>query len=325
MPKEIAHFTMARMTGKALGKEHAPFREAVEKYPALFVLGGVAPDINFYCMAGPGAKQIQALSAPFHQSNRKALLPVLEFLDRRLAGKKLDFPALALAAGAVCHIMADTVFHPLVYYFAGMDGVHPGATARHRQFETAMDLYFWQDGPGDPWLGRHLFFLEIPRQEVTVLLADLFHARNPGQVNQALGWHTWIQYLFFAPWVKKLMTGARRLGLPFSGKATGLAYPFRHGVALPFFSEDIVYWDPVTRKKNLTSIRKLTQDTVDGTKKVLALAAEAMGQQQGIAAYLRAHPGLPQVRPGLPEQGFSLWKKEENIMPRIYRGVCPPF
>ena len=132
------------------------------KYPALFVLGGVTPDINFYCMAGPGAKQIQALSAPFHRPDRKALTPVLEFLDRRLANGKKDLPALALAAGAICHIMADTVFHPLVYYFAGMDGVHPGATVRHRQFETAMDLYFWQDGRRDHWLGTRVASWKYP-------------------------------------------------------------------------------------------------------------------------------------------------------------------
>lgn len=115
MPKEIAHFTMARMTRKALGKRQSPFSEAAARFPALFDLGAVTPDINFYCMAGPGAEEIRALSAPFHRTDRRALLPVLEFLDRRLAQGKHDAPALALAAGLICHIMADTIFHPLVY------------------------------------------------------------------------------------------------------------------------------------------------------------------------------------------------------------------
>ncbi len=325
MPKEIAHFTMTRMTGEALGEDHAPFREAVEKYPALFVLGGVTPDINFYCMAGPGAKNIQALSAPFHRTDRQALVPVLKFLDRRLAGGKKDLPAMALAAGAICHIMADTVFHPMVYYFAGMDGIHPGATARHRQFETAMDLYFWQDGRRDHWLGKRVACLEIPRSALTDLLADLFRAKSHRQARRALQWHTWIQYLFFAPWMKTIMAGFNRVGRPLPGKATGLAYPFSKGLALPFFAGDIAFFDPCTEEKNETRINAMAAEAVAGALAVMALAAEGMGGRQSLAAYLMAHPGLPKVRPGLPEEGFTLWKEEKNIMPRIYRGVCPPF
>jgi len=325
MPKEIAHFTMARMTGAALGRAHSPFRKALGKYPNLFVLGGVAPDIAFYCLAGPGARETQALSAPFHRPDKRALLPVLEFLDRRRARGKEDLPALALAAGAVCHIMADTVFHPMVYYFAGMDGAHPGATARHRQFETAMDLCFWQDDPGDHWLGNRVASLEISRQDLSALLADLFRARDPGQVCRALGWYKWIQYLFFAPWMKRILTGFKQVGRPLPATATGLAYPFRGGVDLPFFAGEIVFYDPCTGVRNKARIMDMARDVVGSVLKVLALAAEGIGRQESLAEYLMAHPGLPRIRPGLPKEGFRLWREEEDIMPRIYRGYPPPF
>ena len=121
------------------------------------------------------------------------------------------------------------------------------------------------------------------------------------------------------------MTGLERLGRPLPGKATGLAYPFSKGLALPFFDADIVFFDPCTRERKESRIRLMAGEVVAGTLDVLALAAEGLARQQSLAAYLMAHPGLPKVRPGLPEEGFGLWKEEENLMPRIYRGFSPPF
>ncbi|RLB91998.1 MAG: hypothetical protein DRH26_07135, partial [Deltaproteobacteria bacterium] len=138
MPKEITHWTLAATVANKLPK-CSLFFDPIRSHPNLFLLGAITPDIPFYYLAGPKTALIQALSAPFHGTDGRALLPALTFLD--------NYPdqnpaALAFAAGVICHLLADTLFHPLVYYFAGMDGLHPGATARHRKFETAMDLYF---------------------------------------------------------------------------------------------------------------------------------------------------------------------------------------
>ena len=354
MPKEIAHFTMARMmrdqmirarmeddqtiedqSGKDLaGEAYGPFREAVRRYPSLFILGAVVPDINFYCMAGSGAKEIQALSAPFHRCDRRALLPVFEFIDRRLARRKAvsqgDLPALALAAGVVCHILADTIFHPLVYFYAGMDGVHPDATVRHRQFETAMDLYFWQTDPKERghWIGRRISAAEISNQALVSLLGDLYQAGplgGPPAVRRAIRWHKGIQYLFFARWMKQIMAGCRKMGRPLSGKATGLTYPFSRGVALPFFSGKIIFQDPCTGVKKESRTMEMAREAVDEALRVLALAAQSIRKEGALVPFLMDHPGLPVIRPGLPQEQATIWNEEENIMPRIYQGYSPPF
>ena len=136
MPKEITHFALARQLRYRL-PQGSPFYEPVRTFPLLFRLGAIAPDIPFFYLAGPHKRKVQAISRHYHRTDGEALRPLLQFLDTHKSPK-----ALALAAGVVCHLVTDTVFHPMVFYFAGMDGVHPGATGRHRQFETAMDLHF---------------------------------------------------------------------------------------------------------------------------------------------------------------------------------------
>ena len=179
MPKEIAHFALARKTADALPKGLI-FSNAVDRFFNLFVLGAVAPDIYFYYLAGPDKDRIQGLSKPFHRSDKKALLPVLSFLENREGQTGEDLPALALAAGVICHIMSDTRFHPLVYYYAGMDRIHKGATARHRQFETALDIWFWHQDPWEHRVRRLVSSVETGRAELIRLLSCLSSAGGSG-------------------------------------------------------------------------------------------------------------------------------------------------
>lgn len=209
-----------------------------------------------------------------------------------------------------------------------MDDVHPQATIRHRQFETAMDLYFWQDGRKGHWLGNRLSSVDVSRRDLLALLADLYRAEPLGgvrAVKKALRWHMGIQYLFFARWMKVIMAACDRAGRPLSGKATGLVYPFPRGLALPFFDGSILFSDPCTGEKHQTSIKEMVQEVVTGTLAVLALAAQCLEQDRPLSQCLLDVPGLPRVRPGLPAEGSHVWNEEINIMPRIYRGVSPPF
>ncbi len=106
-------------------------------------------------------------------------MPVLTFLEP-IQSPDVDARALSLGAGIICHILADTVFHPLVYYHSGMSRVHPGATARHRRFETALDLYFLHlAGPGfRTCLGRILSQTEVTQENLLRHLGRLFSLEN---------------------------------------------------------------------------------------------------------------------------------------------------
>jgi hypothetical protein len=208
MPKEISHWYLADQVKSAL-PANSVFTEPVRTYENLFFLGAVAPDIPFYYLLGPKSSRILSAAEPFHRPDAGALTPVLSFFDR-MGGVNADPGALSLGAGIICHILADTAFHPLVYYYSGQSRVHPGATARHREFETALDLYLLhQAGPGARIsLKRTLSETEVARHRLMGYLADLFNLNEPGDqtcLEFAVRSHAFYQALFQKPSVYRFL------------------------------------------------------------------------------------------------------------------------
>ncbi len=175
MPKEITHWTLAAALAEAL-PENSLFYRPIHLFPNLFFLGAIAPDIPFYYLAGPHMKSARKLGAFLHKGDAHALMPVLAFLDQ-----DQDPAARAFAAGVVCHILADTMFHPLVYYFSGKEGIHAGATARHRQFETALDIHLYCRSHPRESLARVVRQLEVSKKRRNHFLGSLFQVGSPGQ------------------------------------------------------------------------------------------------------------------------------------------------
>lgn len=186
---------------KCLLPQDSIFFEPVQTCENLFFLGAVAPDIPFYYLLGPRSARVQAAAEPFHRPDARALMPVLTFLEP-IQSPDVDARALSLGAGIICHILADTVFHPLVYYHSGMSRVHPGATARHRRFETALDLYFLHlAGPGfRTCLGRILSQTEVTQENLLRHLGRLFSLEKPGD-SACLGYAV-RSHVFYQPCFK---------------------------------------------------------------------------------------------------------------------------
>jgi hypothetical protein len=143
MPKELCHWMIARQAARKLDTTATPrTKEAVQACPEAFLLGAVAPDGPFYV---PGDARLVAIATLLHGQGAvvDAFAPVKRVIG---AGAAAASPAaMAFAAGVLCHIAADTVFHPAIFYFTGFSA-HASATVkgaylyRHRSFETAMDL-----------------------------------------------------------------------------------------------------------------------------------------------------------------------------------------
>lgn len=328
MPKEITHFALARELARALpgtSRFHGP----VADFPNLFLLGNVAPDIFYFYLAGPDKDAVQKLGQPFHLPTALALGPVTDFLAQDASS-----PALALGAGVVCHIVSDTVFHPLVYYYAGMDGIHPGATGRHRQFETAMDLHFWYLFSGETRLDRVVKGVEIPKEKLIHLLAGLFRPSPlpAHRIWSALGWFKRIQALFGAKSVQTAVNWLDRSGYPLPPVLSGLVYPFGRPVRLPFFAGDIVYQDPCSGERVSTDLRSMAARAVESGIRVLdvlsrALPAGGMDRPDagpGVRNRVLSDPGLPQIRPDLPVRDAKTWHRRQDIMPLLYRGLNFP-
>ncbi len=313
MPKEITHFALARSLAQAV-PETSAFYSPVQRFPYLFCLGAVTPDIPFFTLAGPGAYKIQALSTPFHGKDRRALGPVLGFLDRNRSE-----PAMALAAGVICHVLSDTRFHPLVYYYTGMDQAHAGATARHRQFETAMDLYFQYQYPGETSLGQVAKRIEISRAHLNKFLVDLFQA-EPGLetgVNRSLTWFIAFQTLFRSSSVRRSMVWFSRMGQPLPEKITGLVYPSKKPVCLPFFGGDIQFQNPCTGEQINTSIEEMVSLVVRSGLRILDMVSTAMDSPRSLG-HILDHPDLPLIRPDLPVEAFEVWREAPDLIPLLY-------
>ncbi|MCG8618106.1 MAG: zinc dependent phospholipase C family protein [Desulfobacterales bacterium] len=321
MPKEITHFALARQLQYRLTPA-SPFYKPVHSYPRLFRLGAIAPDIPFFYLAGPHKDDIRHISRYYHRTDGEALRPLLKFLDTH------NTPAaLALAAGVVCHLVSDTVFHPMVFYFAGMDGVHSGATGRHRQFETAMDLHFYHLYNEDPYVYRLVSSVEIPRPELNGLLAGLFsHGQElsgelPRAISGSLNWFMGMQFLFRNTLIRQVATLCERSYHPLPEEASGVIYPFPGPVALPFFKGRLRYRDPINGDRITTSLTDLVKKTVDSSLGLLDHISMAGGAGRQLGDMPVNRDGQPLVLPDLPPDRIRYWRGKTALTADLYHGV----
>ena len=321
MPKEIAHFALAEEVGRNLPR-NSLFFDPIRNFSSLFLLGAVTPDTPFCYLAGPKKKRIQSWSRPFHQAGAEALMPVLDFLDKDQTPE-----ALALAAGVVCHIMSDTTFHPLVYYYAGMDNIHHGATARHRYFETAMDIHFRHLFHGKTSLFKILRRTELSAPKLNGLFKNLYGEKRLSQrlLNYTLGWHVLLQYLFRADILRVIALQRARVSSPLPPPVAGLVYPFNKPCALTFFSNNLFYKHPCTQALVSTTLASLIQQTVTSTLSVLNVIEQAMTlmdqQNQKTGSLVFKNQKLPHISPDLPAEHFTTWHQQHDIRPLIYQGL----
>ncbi len=319
MPKETAHLSLAQALSGRL-QEPSAFHGPVKKYPHLFLYGAVAPDTFYYDLAGPGSAFIQGQSKKFHTKNAGSLMPVLDFLNHF---KTSDPGAMAFAAGICCHLMADTLFHPMVYYFCGIEGVHPGATARHRAFETAMDVYFLQNHYNNQPvnLGCILNKTAVPKPRLLDYLELLFNLK-PGAwrtgLNRAIKSHQLAHCLFQKTMLGKIIRFFHYYGLGISSSYEALFYPVCTSIELSFFNNNVRYMDPATGKTIIERMEDLSEKTVQQTIILLSILESALISRQDLHKVL-THPDLPQISPGVEKNNFKSWYGKSNLNPVLYR------
>jgi hypothetical protein len=320
MPKEIAHIALAEQIAAQL-PQTSLFWGPVTACRHLFLYGAVAPDVPYFYLAGTKAKWIQNLTARFHTRSADSLMPVLNFLGHF---PQKDPDALAFAAGVCCHLLCDTLFHPMVYYFAGLDNVHEGATARHRMFETAMDIHFLQK-LSDSRLRSltHLYrHLETGKKRFHQLFHRLYQLTGKGDaryLSRAILWHRTIQQLFFAPGFYHLLRGMNRYGIIRQKRFHSLVYPFRKRVKLTFFNRPVTFTDPCRGTTQTTTIKALSHKAAENAVAVLRIIESALIANEDLFKVTQ-HPDLPDIRPclaGRPDQ-FKYWFNKQNLEQMLY-------
>ncbi len=320
MPKEIAHMTLAQMVLESLPCESI-FYKPIQKYFHLFLYGSMAPDSPSFYVVGPHIPFIQSLGLRFHTTNKSSLLPVLKFSDQIDLS---DEDALSFLAGVTTHIMADTTFHPLVYYYAGMDNLHKGATNRHRLFETAMDYYFWglPQYKGKISLFELMHRCEIKPRRLCELLYMLFSLHNDTRKKHIFYAHKaylFFQWLFQNKELLKLFRFLNTYNLGIRDCDLSLCYPVKRNKTLRFFKNTLRFVDPCRGTVFNTDMREMGDRMVRNTIQVLELLEKQMMNNYSQKDILN-HLDLPEIRPCLSQrkEKFKHWYKKENLYSLLF-------
>jgi AcrR family transcriptional regulator len=151
VPKEITHWWLA---GEVLASlEDCPLlARLLERNRNVFLLGSVGPDFLFYYLYGSELALFREAAMVLHGSDGGDTLAILAKTAEVYAavlesgvwpegerGNNLAEAVWAFLFGYVCHVAADSVFHPLVLYCAGKGNSQ--ALYQHYLFETVLDLY----------------------------------------------------------------------------------------------------------------------------------------------------------------------------------------
>jgi hypothetical protein len=151
VPKEITHWWLASEVLSSL--EECPLlAQLLERNRDVFLLGSVGPDFLFYYLYGSELTLFREAAMVLHGSDGGDTLAVLAKTAEVYAavlengvwpegenGNNLAEAVWAFLFGYVCHVAADSVFHPLVLYCAGKGSAR--ALYQHYLFETVLDLY----------------------------------------------------------------------------------------------------------------------------------------------------------------------------------------
>ncbi len=301
------------------------FHDSIHRFNHLFLYGAVAPDSCFHYLLGPCSSVVKNAGHIFHTFNSDSLIPILEFLKKF---PREDPDALAFAAGLCCHIVTDTCFHPMVDYFSGMDGLHKGATIRHRMFETALDLHFRFinkiDG-SENMLHYVLKNLEVSNDRLACFLKKSFSMDNAEcqkYLFYALKSHHFLNRLFtndkihsFAKLLSHFMPG-------FFEEYEVLFYPFKTPVKFKFFDQRLNYKNPVTGTDHRQSIEDLSKKTVDAVLLLLSIIDASMRSGEDLSDVI-FNSSLPKIAPCLPQQTeeFNYWHGQTELKQILYRDI----
>lgn len=250
MPKERSHWLLALRAASKL--QPGLLADAVLAYGEFLLAGAVAHDAGYYASA-LGSAAGRCTSDRLHGNDGwDTYAPFWALVSRR----DLGAPALAFGFGALTHLAADAVFHPLVYSWTGdADADEPwksGWLYRHQALESALD--------------RHLEALwgRAPRSLASIVRAagrELTSVQSVFSGNNARPWlsaHARLQRLFGVVPLRWLVRCATWTARGTDGDPTGVFYrsgPRRH----PSFEGALKWVHPVTGEPDSATLDVLVE------------------------------------------------------------------
>lgn len=274
MPKEYAHWTLAEKVYIAI--EDPVLRSIIAENKSLYELGAVAPDIPFYTFLGERGREFLLAGWNLHGLEGKSTFNFISDLNRFYDLQNDDNrnnPILAFMLGTVTHIIADSQFHPFIYFFSG-SRIFPDrivsqkATFRHRVIETHLDLHYMQMSnlSHGGKLAAVLDKIKLEKSELLILLSCLFFSRRD-YPHRAIKMSIWrnktIQSKFFKSPYMNFLNAVNKLPFIDLDDVTALFYPKQRDMPIPFFHRPFRYLHPVTGEMFEQSIHDLEHHVVN--------------------------------------------------------------
>ncbi|MHB8124173.1 MAG: zinc dependent phospholipase C family protein [Desulfitobacteriaceae bacterium] len=269
MPKELTHWHIAKRT-LTMEIPHQ-IAEIINHKPQLYYLGAIAHDIPFYDLSEPSETSIQHIGDQLHGANgENTLIPLIDMLEKTFAQKHTEF-LLSFILGMLTHYVADSTFHPMIYYLSGNyyaedSTVRSKAVYRHRLLETAIDLWLEAEEP----MGYPVNLAKLSREAgrngseaLTLLVSHYsFDSNKPIKQHFKSAWrnHRLLQAAFSwsIPW--RILSTYRRFGHPGAEKHEALFYP--QPLNLTFFQTKLDWIHPVTGENYTNTFGELYEASV---------------------------------------------------------------
>jgi len=256
MPKEYTHWCLAEKTRRSLEKRNPELAKLIFAYHHVFLIGAVAPDILFYYSTGPVRELFRNCAVTLHGNRGFDTLHPLSYL---LAADDYNPTpaALAFLCGYATHVAVDSNFHPLVYYYVGLD------RREHHAFESILDLYFQSSEslPNHGLMFESLLRAELPAEQLHALIGEvLFRGEKypSRELSACLRWYGRSQKMFWKPKLALAVSLLALLKKELKPFVTSFYLPrFRNLAAR--FAEPVTFRHPVKGKEMTTSIAELSQ------------------------------------------------------------------
>lgn len=315
MPKERTHWILA---DKILDSPGCPeLKKIISSNRNLYYVGAVAPDIPLYYLWGREKERIRKAFEKTHGKNGGNTLSFLaEFV--RNYGNALPPSSWAFLSGIVCHVMADSQFHPMVIYFCGTsqnanEAERRISSARHNTFETYLDLHYSskKDLLNEGLLINSLKNIEIPES----LLLDIVRFYLVGMeefpedvIRRAIYLHAKIQEAFSSSLAGKIITFLDLIPVLDLKDFRALFYPDREITSVPFFQKPISYRHPVTGEYRNERVEDIESRVKEEALKIFRVIEEFLtGRQTRAIGPLESLVG-PRLDTGLPRKSNHAMK-----------------
>lgn len=273
MPKEIIHWAVARKAADCAPEPH--LKRIIENNMNLYLMGAFAPDSPYYAIGGKDKPLFTQAGARLHGMGGENPFAAVLMIPAIAMGVDED-RAMAFTLGALTHVIADTVFHPMIYYLTGDyddadEAKRKKAVTRHRLLETWLDV--WSAKRAAPENGGMIFRFASQNARGAKFLARLCSAlffgerEMSGPARVAVLSHAIIQSLFNRRWAVRLTGLYGIIARRDMDEFTALFYPPAAAEPPSFFSEPIRYKNPVSGEffqESLADMEKRAVETCAG-------------------------------------------------------------